>query len=127
MRIAHTMLRVKSMDESLDFYTNKLGLELRSHKELPGAEADLAFVRDPKSGHEIELTYNHDGRDYDLGDAFGHIAFYVESVDDTFAQWRERGVSFSLEPKTMKNGTRIAFAVDPTGYKIELIEAPEQA
>ncbi|MFA9461813.1 VOC family protein [Thiohalorhabdus sp. Cl-TMA] len=127
MRIAHTMLRVKSMDDSLDFYTNKLGLELRTHKELPGADADLAFVRDPKSGHEIELTYNHDGRDYDLGDAFGHIAFYVESVDATYEAWQSRGVSFSLAPKTMKNGTRIAFAVDPTGYKIELIEAPEKA
>lgn len=50
MRIAHTMLRVKSMEDSLDFYTNKLGLELRSHQELPGADATLAFVRDPKSG-----------------------------------------------------------------------------
>lgn len=127
MRYAHTMIRVDDMDKSVDFYTNKIGLELRDRRELPGADATLAFVRDPKSGFEIELTYNHDGRSYELGDAFGHLAFYVESVDKTFEAWKSKGVDFSLEPKTMKNGTRIAFAVDPMGYKIELIERPEMA
>ena len=82
---------------------------------------------DSESGMEIELTYNHDGRSYELGDAFGHLAFFVASVDDTFEAWKRKGIAFSLEPKTMKNGTRIAFAVDPTGYKIELIERPELA
>ncbi len=50
----------------------------------------------------------------------------MDSVDDTVQAWKARGVAFSLEPKTMKNGTRIAFAVDPTGYKLELIEAPDK-
>jgi lactoylglutathione lyase len=127
MRFAHTMIRVDDLDQSVDFYTNKIGLELLRRFELPGADATLAFVKDPKSGMEIELTYNHDGRAYELGDAFGHLAFYVDSVDDTFQAWKGKGVPFSLEPKTMKNGTRIAFAVDPTGYKIELIERPELA
>jgi lactoylglutathione lyase len=127
MRFAHTMIRVDDLDQSVDFYTNKIGLELLRRFELPGADATLAFVKDPKSGFEIELTYNHDGRRYDLGDAFGHLAFYVESVDDTYEAWKAKGIPFSLEPKTMKNGTRIAFAVDPTGYKIELIERPELA
>lgn len=127
MRFAHTMIRVDDLDESVDFYTNKIGLELLRRFELPGADATLAFVKDPKSGMEIELTYNHDGRHYELGDAFGHLAFFVESVDDTFEAWKSKGIAFSLEPKTMKNGTRIAFAVDPTGYKIELIERPELA
>jgi lactoylglutathione lyase len=127
MRFAHTMIRVDDLDQSVDFYTNKIGLELLRRFELPGADATLAFVKDPKSGMEIELTYNHDGRRYQLGDAFGHLAFYVESVDDTFQAWKAKGIPFSLEPKTMKNGTRIAFAVDPTGYKIELIERPEMA
>ncbi|MFW6191379.1 MAG: VOC family protein [Thiohalospira sp.] len=127
MRIAHTMIRVADLDESIDFYTNKLGLELVSRDELPGADATLAFIRDPKSGHEIELTYNHDGRDYDLGDAFGHIAFYVADVDATVAQWRERGVPVSLEPLVIGNGMKIAFVTDPTGYALELIEKPEAA
>lgn len=127
MRIAHTMIRVADLDESIDFYTNKIGLELVSRDELPGADATLAFIRDPKSGHEIELTYNHDGRDYDLGDAFGHIAFYVADVDATIAQWRERGVPVALEPLVIGNGAKIAFVTDPTGYALELIEKPEAA
>lgn len=127
MRFAHTMIRVTDLDQSVDFYTGNFGMELLRRFELPGADATLAFVKDPKSGMEIELTYNHDGRAYELGDAFGHLAFFVESVDDTFNRLKGNGVAFSLEPKTMKNGTRIAFAVDPTGYKIELIERPEAA
>lgn len=127
MRFAHTMIRVRDMDTSIAFYRDTLGLELIEHFELPGADATLAFLKDPRSGFEIELTYNHDGRDYQLGDAFGHLAFFVESVDAKFDELAARGVSFSLEPKTMKNGTRIAFADDPTGYKIEFIEDPKRA
>ncbi len=127
MRFAHTMIRVKDIDESIRFYTEELGMSLERRLELPGADATLAFVKDPASGMEVELTYNHDDRDYELGDAFGHLAFYVASVDDTFGRLKEKGVRFSLEPKTMKNGTRIMFAVDPTGYKIEFIERPDKA
>ncbi|MFN3973294.1 MAG: VOC family protein [Gemmobacter sp.] len=127
MRFAHTMIRVKDMDQSIAFYRDTLGLDLTEHFELPGADATLAFLKDPKTGMEIELTFNHDGRDYQLGDAFGHLAFFVASVDEKHAELAARGVPFSLLPKTMKNGTRIAFAVDPTGYKIEFIENPERA
>lgn len=127
MRFAHTMIRVKDLDESIAFYRDKLGLDLIEHFELPGADATLAFLKDPKSGFEIELTYNHDGRDYQLGNAFGHLAFFVTSVDATHDELSAKGVAFSLKPKTMKNGTRIAFADDPTGYKIEFIESPERA
>jgi lactoylglutathione lyase len=122
MRFAHTMIRVTDMDTSIAFYRDTLGLDLIEHFELPGADATLAFLKDPKSGMEIELTYNHDGRSYEHGSAFGHLAFFVDSVDAKFAELSAKGVPFSLEPKTMKNGTRIAFCVDPTGYKIEWIE-----
>ena len=127
MRFAHTMIRVTDMDTSITFYLDTLGLELIEHFELPGADATLAFLKDPRSGMEIELTYNHDGRSYDHGSAFGHLAFFVESVDAIHAKLAAKGVHFSLAPKTMINGTRIAFAVDPTGYKIEFIENPTRA
>ena len=127
MRFAHTMIRVTDMDTSITFYRDTLGLELIEHFDLPGADATLAFLKDPKSGMEIELTYNHDGRSYEQGSAFGHLAFFVESVDAIHAKLVAKGVHFSLEPKTMINGTRIAFAVDPTGYKIEWIENPQRA
>jgi lactoylglutathione lyase len=127
MKFAHTMIRVKDMDKSVDFYTDKLGLDLVERFELPGADATLAFLRDPGTGFEIELTYNHDGRDYEMGNAFGHLAFFVESVDDKYESLAAKDVHFSLPPKTMKNGTRIAFAKDPTGYTIEFIEDPARA
>ena len=127
MRFAHTMIRVTDMEASIAFYRDTLGLELIEHFDLPGADATLAFLKDPKSGMEIELTYNHDGRSYEHGSAFGHLAFFVESVDAIHAKLVAKGVHFSLEPKTMINGTRIAFAVDPTGYKIEWIENPQRA
>ncbi len=127
MRFAHTMIRVTDMEASIAFYRDTLGLELIEHFDLPGADATLAFLKDPKSGMEIELTYNHDGRSYEQGSAFGHLAFFVESVDAIHAKLVAKGVHFSLEPKTMINGTRIAFAVDPTGYKIEWIENPQRA
>lgn len=127
MRFAHTMIRVKDLDTSIAFYRDKLGLELIEHFELPGADATLAFLKDPKSGMEIELTFNHDGRDYDIGSGFGHLAFFVENVDAKHDELAAKDVPFSLKPKTMNNGTRIAFADDPTGYKIEFIEAPKRA
>ena len=127
MRFAHTMIRVTDMETSIVFYRDTLGLELIEHFDLPGADATLAFLKDPKSGMEIELTYNHDGRSYEHGSAFGHLAFFVESLDAKHAELAAKGVHFSLEPKTMMNGTRIAYAVDPTGYQIELIENPKRA
>jgi lactoylglutathione lyase len=127
MRFAHTMIRVTDMETSIAFYRDILGLELIEHFDLAGADATLAFLKDRKSGMEIELTYNHDGRSYEHGSAFGHLAFFVDSVDATFAELSAKGVPFSLEPKTMKNGTRIAFCVDPTGYKIEWIENTARA
>lgn len=127
MRFAHTMIRVKDLDKSITFYRDKLGLDLIDRFDLPGADATLAFLKDPASGFEIELTFNHDGRKYDIGTGFGHIAFFVNSVDDMHAALTAKGVLFSLPPKTMKNGTRIAFADDPTGYKVEFIEDPSRA
>lgn len=127
MRFAHTMIRVRDLDESIAFWRDKLGLELIEKFDLPGADCTLAFLRDPGSGMEIELTFNHDGRDYELGSAFGHLAFFVKSVDEKHAELSAAGVAFKLPPKTMKNGTRIAFATDPTGYVVELIEDPARA
>ena len=129
MRLLHTMLRVGDLQKSIDFYTRVMGMELLRTTDRPEQQYSLAFVGyggNPGQA-EIELTYNHDGRSYEHGSAFGHLAFFVDSVDATFAELSAKGVPFSLEPKTMKNGTRIAFCVDPTGYKIEWIENTARA
>ena len=71
----------------------------------------------------IELTYNWDTHQYDLGNAFGHLALGVEDINQTCNELRRKGAKIVREPGPMKHGvTEIAFIEDPTGYKIELID-----
>lgn len=123
MRILHTMLRVRNLDESIAFYCGLLGMELRRRTDYPGGEFTLAFVGYPGEAHEIELTYNWDGRDYEIGTAFGHVAIGVTGIREVCERLRAAGVTITREPGPMKHGTTvIAFVRDPTGYPIELIE-----
>ena len=125
MRLLHTMLRVKDLDESLQFYCDVLGMTLLRQKDYPGGEFTLAFVGyGPESDHSVlELTYNWGKRDYDLGDAYGHIALGVEDIYATCDAIRAKGGQVVREPGPMKHGTTvIAFVLDPNGYKVELIQ-----
>ena len=87
MNMLHTMLRVGDLQRSIDFYTNVIGMELLRKTERPEQKYSLAFVAfggGNKNGEaEIELTYNHGTSEYDLGDAYGHIALGVDSVAGT--------------------------------------------
>ncbi len=127
MKLLHTMLRVNDLDESIRFYTEQLGMELRSRKDYPGGRFTLAFVGYPGTdGHLLELTYNWDRHSYEHGDAFGHIAIGVEDIYATCERLRKAGVEITREPGPMKHGTTvIAFIRDPNGYAIELIERPQ--
>jgi lactoylglutathione lyase len=126
MRILHTMLRVKDLDESLHFYCDVLGMKLLRKKDYPGGKFTLAFVGygDESDTSVLELTYNWDQYDYDLGDGFGHVALGVDDVQATCERLRAAGAEITREPGPMKHGTTvIAFLKDPNGYAIELIEA----
>ena len=70
MKLAHTMIRVKDLDATLAFYTEFLGLTEVRRKSI-GDEATLVFLTDAAGHYHIELTHNHDDRDYELGDQFG--------------------------------------------------------
>lgn len=125
-RYLHTMLRVKDLDKSLDFYTRLLGMKLLRKNDYPGGEFTLAFVGyGEESDHTVvELTYNW-GQDkpYDIGNGYGHIALGVPDIYGACDRLRSEGVTISREPGPMKHGsTVIAFIEDPDGYKIELIE-----
>lgn len=123
MRILHTMLRVKDLDASLAFWCGQLGMELRRRTDYPGGEFTLAFVGYPGEEHEIELTHNWDGRDYEVGTAFGHVAIAVSDIHGVCDRLRAAGVPITREPGPMKHGTTvIAFVRDPNGYPVELIE-----
>lgn len=129
MRMLHTMLRVGDLDESLKFYCDVLGMKLLRKKDYPGGEFTLAFVGyGDESDHTVlELTYNWGVDQYDLGDAYGHIAIGVDDIYGTCEQIKERGGKVVREPGPMKHGsTVIAFVQDPTGYKIELIQLGTQ-
>jgi lactoylglutathione lyase len=125
MRLLHTMLRVNNLDESLDFYCNKLGMKLLRKRDYPGGEFTLAFVGygDERDTAVVELTWNWGTSKYNLGDAFGHLAVGVDDIYRACDELRQKGVKVTREPGPMKHGGAvIAFIEDPNGYKIELIE-----
>jgi lactoylglutathione lyase len=129
MRLLHTMLRVGNLDESLKFYCDTLGMKLLRKKDYPGGEFTLAFVGyGEEADHTvIELTYNWGKEQYDLGDAYGHIAIGVDDIYATCNAISERGGKVTRQPGPMKHGsTVIAFVEDPDGYKIELIQLGTQ-
>jgi lactoylglutathione lyase len=125
MRLLHTMLRVKDLDESIRFYTELFGMKLLRRRDYPGGEFTLAFVGyGDESDHTVlELTYNWGRRDYDLGDAYGHVAIGVDDIRASCDRLRAAGAKITREPGPMKHGsTVIAFVEDPNGYKVELIQ-----
>lgn len=129
MRMLHTMLRVGNLEESLKFYCDVLGMKLLRQKDYPSGEFTLAFVGyGDESAHTVlELTYNWGTEQYDLGNAYGHIALGVDNIYETCAQIRLKGGKIVREPGPMKHGsTVIAFVEDPNGYKIELIQLGTQ-
>jgi lactoylglutathione lyase len=125
VRILHTMLRVRNLEASKQFYCDVLGMNLIREKEYPEGKFTLAFVGYGSESENavIELTYNWGTDHYTLGDAFGHIALGVDDIYTACSQVDARGGKVVRQPGPMKHGsTVIAFVEDPDGYKIELIE-----
>ena len=125
MRILHTMLRVLDLEKSLAFYTGVLGMKLLRRNDYPDGKFTLAFVGygDESDGAVIELTHNWGVQEYQLGNAYGHIAIEVPDAYAACATIKQRGGKVVREAGPMKHGsTVIAFVDDPDGYKIELIQ-----
>lgn len=125
MRILHTMLRVGDLERSLAFYTQVLGMRLLRRKDYPEGRFTLAFVGyGPESeAAALELTHNWDTKHYELGGGFGHVALEVPDAAAACAEIKRRGGVVTREAGPMKHGTTvIAFAQDPDGYRIELIQ-----
>ena len=125
-RILHTMLRVKNLEASIEFYTQNLGMNLLRRQDFETGRFTLAFVGYglEESDPGIELTFNWDQEiAYDIGTGYGHIALGVPDIYSTCRQLRESGARIIREPGPMKHGkTVIAFIEDPDGYQLELIE-----
>lgn len=127
MRILHTMLRVGNLEQSVAFYCQAFGLQLLKRKDYPEGEFTLAFLGYAADEVQIELTYNWQTDHYDLGNGFGHIALSVSDIYAACAIATQAGGKVTRQPGPMKFGsTIIAFIEDPDGYKIELIQQPQE-
>jgi lactoylglutathione lyase len=125
-RLLHTMLRVRNLDVALDFYVGKLGMRLLRRQDFPEGRFTLAFVGYAAESEStvLELTENWDVHEYELGSAYGHIALGVPDLFQAARALREAGVPITREPGPLKGSPDelIAFAKDPDGYRVELIQ-----
>jgi lactoylglutathione lyase len=124
-RYLHTMYRITDPERSRVFY-EALGLEARRESPIiRGGELEATnyFFGVPGQEEELELTFNHDGRGYELGTAYGHVALAVDDLDATLAELKGEGIEPEREPyRVSQGGARICFVRDPDGYRIELID-----
>jgi lactoylglutathione lyase len=124
-RYLHTMYRITDPRASRGFY-EALGLEFRREFDIVRdgqKEATNYFFGVPGQDEELELTFNHDGRTYDIGTGYGHVAVGVDDLDGTLARLKDEGIEPERAPYTVRDGgNRLCFVRDPDGYRVELIE-----
>jgi lactoylglutathione lyase len=124
-RYLHTMLRITDPERSRAFY-EALGFEFRRESPIVRGgetEAILYFFGMPGQEEELELTYNTDGRSYELGTAYGHIAIGVDDLSRTLEELAGQGIRPEREPyRVREGGSLIAFVQDPDSYRVELID-----
>ncbi len=126
MRYLHTMVRVRDLDQSLDFYCNKLGLKEIRRMENPGGRFTLVFLAAPddegramsEKAPLLELTYNWDPEDYGSARNFGHLAFVVDDIYATCAKLQAAGVTINRPPRD----GHMAFVRSPDLISIELLQ-----
>jgi len=124
-RYLHTMYRITDPERSRAFY-EALGFTFAGDFDIVRngeLEATNYFFSVGDQESVLELTYNHDGRTYDLGTGYGHIAVAVDDLDRTLARLKEQGIEPEREPyRVREGGSRLCFVQDPDSYRIELIE-----
>ena len=120
MKYLHTMVRVTDLNESLDFYCNKLGLEELRRVDKEAGRFTLVFLGakdNPDS--QVELTHNWDPEDYDGGRNFGHLAYQVENIYDLCQHLMDNGVTINRPPRD----GYMAFVRSPDNISVELLQA----
>ena len=129
MRYLHTMVRVRNIEESLDFYCNKMGMEEVRRVDHEGGRFTLIFLaagEDKEAGITskaplLELTYNWDSEEYDGGRNFGHLAYEVDDIYATCQKLMDNGVTINRPPRD----GRMAFVKSPDGISFELLQKGE--
>jgi lactoylglutathione lyase len=126
MRYLHTMVRVKNIDEALDFYCNKFGLVEVRRSENQAGRYTLVFLAAPEDKEAgvsdaaplLELTYNWDTEDYQGGRNFGHLAYEVDDIYALCQSLQDKGVIINRPPRD----GRMAFVRSPDGISIEILQ-----
>jgi len=124
-KFLHTMVRITDPEKSRAFY-EALGFTFAGEFDIVRdgqREATNYFFSVGGQESVLELTFNHDGRTYDLGTGYGHVAIGVEDLDGTLGRLAEQGIEPERPPYTVREGgNRLCFVRDPDDYRIELIE-----
>ena len=119
MKYLHTMVRVTNLDESLDFYCNKLGLTEIGRYDNEGGRFTLVFLAAPgNESAQVELTYNWDPEALAGGRNFGHLAYEVDDIYATCQHLMDNDVTINRPPRD----GRMAFIRSPDGVSIELLQ-----
>ena len=119
MKYLHTMVRVRDLDASLDFYCNKLGLKEVRRKDYTEGRFTLVFLAAPgDEDAQVELTHNWDLEDYDEGRNFGHLAYEVDNIYEACQQLMDNGVTINRPPRD----GYMAFIRSPDNISIELLQ-----
>jgi lactoylglutathione lyase len=119
MKLAHTMIRIKDVDATLDFYKNFIGLRELRRKPI-GDEATLIFLTDADGDYVLELTHNHGRSEYELGDQFGHLAFATDDLERVVAEVEKRGWWYRRSRPELNS--KYIFVKDPNGYDVEILQ-----
>ena len=121
----HTMVRITDPEQSRAFY-EALGFRFERDMDIVRngeTEATNYFYGIGDHASVLELTFNHDGRTYDLGTGYGHIAVSVDDLEQSLEQLKGQGIEPEREPyRVREGGSLICFVQDPDGYRIELID-----
>ena len=129
MKFLHTMIRVTNIDESIDFFCNKLGLVEIRRKDVPEGKFTLIFLAAPEDeknaketrSPEIELTYNWEPEKYDSGRNFGHLAYSVKNIYEVCDKLMKSGVIINRPPRD----GHMAFVRSPDNISIEILQEGE--
>ncbi len=127
-RYLHTMYRITDPPRSRAFY-DALGFEFEREMEIVRngeLEATNYFYGMAGQSEVLELTFNHDGRTYEHGTGYGHIAIGVDDLDGTLERLAAQGIEPERPPyRVREGGSRLCFVRDPDDYRVELIERAE--
>jgi len=119
MKYLHTMVRVTDLEQSLDFYCNKLGLIEVARKEVPAGRFTLVFLATSiDESAQVELTWNWDPEPYDEGRNFGHLAYAVDNIYDICSKLMAAGITINRPPRD----GHMAFVRSPDNISIELLQ-----